>query len=123
MALRRMSSISRRGAIADIHRRAAIGRRNTLSERATSQTMSQLWRDVNKLLLAYVILFKRTYFRQYFVSVCKRLTNATYYCQIEVNVPDRIAEVISIIGHRWAPFSPLTSYYDTISRQCGEWLQ
>ena len=63
--------------------------------RAEEYAISQLHRishaEINKFLLAYVILLKHVYFRQYFACVCmscakKYLTAATYYCQVEVKV-------------------------------------
>jgi len=65
-----MSSISWIGTMADTHRRALIGWRNTLTLGRLAchiTAMSQLPSEVNKFLHAYIILFKRVNFRQYFV--------------------------------------------------------
>ena len=42
---------------------------------ATSQLRRSSRAEVNKFLLAYVILFKRVYFRQYFIRVRERIFN------------------------------------------------
>jgi len=54
----------------DTHRQAATGGSNTLMLRCLAfhvTATSQLLRDVNKFLLAYVILFKRVNFLQHFI--------------------------------------------------------
>jgi len=48
-------------------------------EYATSQLHHSSSTEVNKLLLAYIILFKRVYFQQYFVCLRERIFN---YCNI-----------------------------------------
>jgi len=50
---------------------------------ATSQLHLISLAEVNKFLLAYVILFQRVYFRQYFACSCKEyLIAAVHYCQV-----------------------------------------
>jgi len=62
--------------------------------------------EVNKFLLAYVILFKHVYFRQYFACLCERMFNCCNVLLSQVKVPDRIAVVISeIIGRTGRHFS------------------
>ena len=58
--------------MANTHRRAAIGRSDTLTMHCSAcyvTATSQLLHDINKFLLAYVILFKRVNFWQYFVGL------------------------------------------------------
>jgi len=58
--------------MADTERQAAIGWMNTLTLGYLAchvTATSQLPREVNKFLFAFVILFKRINFRQYFVCL------------------------------------------------------
>ena len=90
-----MSPISR----AEIWR--TLRKTGWVEEYITSQLHRCSRAEVNKFLLAYVMLFKNVYFRQY-------LTAAAYYCQVEVKVRDRIAVVISeIIGRSGRHFYAL----------------
>jgi len=64
--------------MADADRRAAIGRNNTLTVGYMAchvTATSQLPREVNKFLLAFVILFKHVNIRQYFVCLNERIFN------------------------------------------------
>jgi len=46
-----------------------------VKEYATSQLRRSSCTEVNKLLLAYVISFKRAYYWQYFICLCERIYN------------------------------------------------
>jgi len=74
----KMPSISWIRNMADIHRLAAIEWSNTLTLRCLAchvTATSQLLHNVNKFLLAYVILFKRVNFWQCFVSLRESIFN------------------------------------------------
>ena len=96
--------------MADADRRAAIERSNTLTLGCLvyqTTATSQEPHEVNKFLIAYVILFKRADFRQYFVCLRDRIFNCcNVLSQVEVKVRDRIAAIISeIIGCSGRQFS------------------
>ena len=57
---------------------APIGWRNTLTLDCLAchiTATSQLLHEVNKFLLAYIILLKRVNFQQYFICLCERIFN------------------------------------------------
>jgi len=71
-----------------------------ITDTCTSRT------EVNKFLLAYVILFKHVYVRQHFACVstsCAKeyLTAATHYCQVEVKV---YSGYLRDYMPQWTPF-------------------
>jgi len=79
-----------------------------LPEYNTSQLHRCLRAEVNKFLLAYVLLLNTFIFGNISPACAKEyLTAATYYCQVEVKVRNRIAVVISeiIVGSTGRHFS------------------
>jgi len=71
--------------MADTHRQAAIGQSSTLMLGCFTchfTATSQLPREVNKFLLAYIIMFKRVNLRQYFIGLheyCCNVSNSSSY--------------------------------------------
>ena len=86
---------------------------------ATSQLRRSSRAEVNKFLLAHVTLFKRVYFRQYFVRLRERIFSCCsdrITVKLKLTLRDRIAAVISeIIGRSRRPFpSPFRLWHFVI---------
>jgi len=94
--------------MADTHRQAAIGQSSTLMLGCFTchfTATSQLPREVNKFLLAYIIMFKRVNLRQYFIGLHEYLIAATYRIAaviLEIIVQNLNRRHLCICGKMWS---------------------
>jgi len=109
-----MSSISQTGNMADTSKDGLLLGGAIRYVTATSQLMCQ---SKQVPVCVYVILFKRFYFRQYFVYLRERIFN---WCNVKLKL--KFAVISEIIGRSGRRF-PRASYCERTSRQYGAYAK